>query len=74
MYKKLIEELFNKYNLLSAEINQFYATAKQENETPFVNERDQMIVTAAIAEFQKTMNVEKLNAEQLRDKLDKHID
>ena len=33
-----------------------------------------MIVTEAIAEFQKAMNVEKLNAEQLRDKLDKHID
>lgn len=74
MYKKLIKELLNKHDQLSTEINQFYATAKQENETPFVNERDQMIVTAAIAEFQKMMNVEKLNAEQLRDKLDKHID
>ncbi len=74
MYKNSIEDLFNKYNLLSAEINKFYETAKQENETPFVNERDQMIVTAAIAEFQQKMNVEKLNAEQLRDKLDKHID
>lgn len=74
MYKKSIEDLFNKYDLLSAEITKFYATAKQENETPFVNERDQMIVTEAIAEFQKMMNMEKLNAEQLRDKLDKHID
>lgn len=74
MYKKYIEDLLDKYAYLSAEINQFYATAKQENETPFVNERDQIIVTEAIAEFQKTMNVEKLNAEQLRDKLDKHID
>lgn len=74
MYKNLIEELLNKHDKLSTEINQFYATAKQENETPFVNERDQMIVTEAIVEFQKMMNMEKLNAEQLRDKLDKHID
>ena len=74
MYKKSIEEHLNEYDNLSTEINKFYETAKQENETPFVNERDQMIVTAAIAEFQKMMNMEKLNAEQLRDKLDKHID
>ncbi len=74
MYKKSIEEHLNEYDNLSTEINKFYETAKQENETPFVNERDQMIVTAAIAEFQKAMNVEKLNAEQLRDKLNKHID
>ncbi len=74
MYKKYIEDLLDKHNHLSAEINQFYATAKQENETPFVNAKDQMIVTEAITDFQKTMNVEKLNAEQLRDKLNKHID
>lgn len=74
MYKKLVEDLLNTHGNLLTEINDFYATAKSENDTPFVNKKDQMIVTAAIEEFQKEMSIERLNAEQLRDKLNNHID
>ncbi len=74
MYKNMIEDLLKKHDSLESEINSFYESAKQENKTPFVNSKDQTIVTAAIEAFQKEMNIKKLDAIQLQQKLKNHID
>ena len=73
MYQENIEELLSKFDLIKKDIDDFYSNFTQENNTPFVSKKDQTIVTAVVADFQKQMNVRRLNAEQLMEKLKQHI-
>lgn len=74
MYRENVDELMKKYDDVEKEINDFYSNLAQENDTPFVSKKDQTIVTAVVADFQKQMRVERMNAEQLTIKLNQHID
>lgn len=74
MYRENVDELMKKYDDIEKEINDFYSNLAQENDTPFVSKKDQTIVTAVVADFQKQMRVERMNAEQLTIKLNQHID
>ncbi len=74
MYRENVDELMKKYDDIEKEINDFYSNLAQENDTPFVSKKDQAIVTTVVADFQKQMRVERMNAEHLTIKLNQHID
>ena len=74
MYKKNVQAHIEQHKEIAKEINAYYIDMQERNKNPFVSEKDQGIVTAAIQEYLKGMEVGMLDAEQLLSKLNNHVD
>lgn len=74
MYKKNVQVHLDKHEEIAKEIRAYYVDMQEKNKNPFVPEKDQGIVTAAIQDYLKGMEVGKLDAEQLLNKLNNHVD
>lgn len=74
MYKKNVQDHIAKYDVIAKDVNQYYTDSNVKNSNPFVPEKDRLITTVAIKEYLKQMAVGKLNAEQLLNKLNNHVD
>jgi hypothetical protein len=74
MYKKNAQVHLDQHAEIAKEIKAYYVDMQERNKNPFVPEKDQDIVTAAIQEYLKDMEVGKLEAEQLLSKLNNHVD
>lgn len=73
-YKNDVQNHIAAFDVIEANVKQYYVDSNEKNRNPFVPEKDRLIVTAAIQEYLKQMAVGKLDAEQLLKKLDNHVD
>ena len=73
-YKKDVQDHIAAFDVIEANVKQYYADSNEKNRNPFVPEKDRLIVTVAIQEYLKQMGVGNLSAEQLFKKLDNHVD
>ena len=68
-FRDSINGLLARYKVIEANLNEYCTMLKQENDTPFVPKKDQAVVNTLIREFQKTLSVKRLDAEQLAEKI-----
>lgn len=74
MYQENLKALLNKHFQIEKEISDYYAKQQAVNATPFVEDKEALIVLESISEFRQKVNTGKLDAEQLLDKLNNHVD
>ncbi len=73
LYKREVENLLGEYKEIAENVDSYNSSLIHENETPFVEDSDKAIVVASVKEFRAEMNSGKLDAEQLWEKIDKHV-
>lgn len=73
-YREELDKLLNRHFQIDKEISDYYEKQQYVNATPFVESKDALIVLENILEFRKKVAVGKLDAEQLLDKINKHVD